>query len=182
MRSVLLLALVSLTSSAPLALHEEHRDGVYTVDGSFELEGTESPDVAWGVLTDYDHLGAFLSSIRESRVESRRPGGLVLEQVVAGRVMFVTRTLHLLLDVTEGPGHQLAFRDTSHRDFEQYEGSYSLILLPHTVRVAYHLRAQPRLDMPGVVGRAVFESNATDLLNELRTEITRRAESPGHGT
>src|SRR5206468_1817132 len=56
----------------------EDHEGVYSVRGAFEAPVPAG--VAWSVLTDYDHIGAFVTSMRSSSIE-RREAERLLEQV-----------------------------------------------------------------------------------------------------
>src|SRR5215471_16904341 len=60
----------------------EGDDGTYKVNGTFEAK--VSGEVAWGVLTDYDHIGEYVKSVRNSTVEQREVRHLLLRQDARG--------------------------------------------------------------------------------------------------
>src|SRR5262245_55829591 len=50
-----------------------------------------SASVAWDVLTDYDHIPKFVSSMRASHVERSEDGGLLVRQDAVGGVLLFHR-------------------------------------------------------------------------------------------
>src|SRR5262249_40922386 len=57
------------------------------VEGRFEVKA--SPALAWSVLTNYDSIESFVSSMRESRVTKRGDGYVLVEQVAVGHLLFM---------------------------------------------------------------------------------------------
>src|SRR5262245_11380318 len=97
-RPVLLLALVLLGASSAWAGAEEMPGdavakagavavSVQEVQGTYsvraELRTSAKPDVAWNVLSDYDHIDTFVRSMRASTSERRADGQLLVRQVAA---------------------------------------------------------------------------------------------------
>lgn len=152
---------------------EEDRPGWYVMEGSFTVIAT--PETAWGVLTDYDHIGRFVSSIRTSRVLERHPDHIVLEQEASGGVLFFRRRTLVRLDIYEQPLRHLWFQDTSGRDFLSYSGAWRLDGQPPALRVEYRLEAAPRFYVPGFLARGVFRKSAERLLDEVRLEMMKRS-------
>jgi carbon monoxide dehydrogenase subunit G len=147
--------------------------GVYRVEGSFCVEAPVP--VAWAVLTDYDKLSSFVSSMRSS-VSSRGPSGrLLVIQEAVGRAGPFKRTLNVVLDVSEEPPARIVFQDVSGGSFHSYIGSWTIE--PDTgggIRVTYVLDARPR-SAPRLFGRSILASNAKGLLEEVRLEMVRRS-------
>ncbi len=158
-----------------VSVQEQSDGGVYEIEGSFGLDARVSGDVVWGVLSDYDHLGRFISSLKESEVKRRLPHEVLLEQEGAGKGLLALEPFRVLLDVREKPTREIDFTDILHRDFDVYEGSWRLRERPDGWRVSYRLRAKPRWALPGFIGKPAFASGAADLLAELRAEIVRRS-------
>ena len=168
------LVLSSTARGADVSLRiEEDRPGWYVLEGSFTV--TVPREIAWAVLTDYDHIGEFVSSIRASRVLERRPDRIVLEQEASGGVLFFKRRTFVRLDIYEQPLRHLWFQDTSGRDFLSYSGAWRLDGQPPALRVEYRLEAAPRFYVPGFLARGVFRRSAERLLDEVRLEMMKRA-------
>lgn len=157
-----------------LTLEPGSAPGSYLLDGEFWAEAT--PAVAWQVLTDYDGIGGFVSSIRSSRVLRRGTGTAVIEQEGTGRFLLFSRSVKLTLEVREERPKRLDFRDIEGRQFKQYEGSWTIASSSGGCRVGYRLAAQPDPSLgPRFAAKAVLKKNARRLLEEVRAEIEHRA-------
>lgn len=145
--------------------------GGYRIEGSF---GVEAPAlVAWAVLTDYDNLSSFVSSMRSSSSARPESGRLLVTQQAVGRVGPFSRTLHVVLDVTEEPPGRIEFYDVCGKSFQSYVGSWTIDHDGAGVRVTYILEARPR-SSPAFFGRSILASNARGLLEQVRLEMLRR--------
>lgn len=147
-------------------------DGVHAIEGSFIVKTSSA--VAWSVLSDYDEIGEFVTSISRSAVTERRPDSLIVEQVSLGRAFFLSKEVRVLLEVREEPFRRIEFRDISNGDFELYRGSWALQASSDGLTVVYRLEAKPRRTMPRFVGKHAFKANVRRLLGEVRDEILRR--------
>ncbi len=148
-------------------------DKTYELHGEFEV--SSSSGEVWSVLTDYECLPGFVSSMRSSRVrETREDGSLLVEQKAVGGAFFLTRTVTILLEVRREPD-SLAFEDVGRENFWRYEGGWTTQETEAGVKVSYHLIAQPDFVVPSLVMGRVMKRGARDLLNEVRAEIVRRS-------
>lgn len=147
-------------------------DGRYAVEGSFVVKTSSA--VAWSVLSDYDEIGEFVTSIRRSVVKERRPDSLIMEQVSLGQAFFLSKEVRVLLEVREKPFRRIEFSDISNGDFEIYRGSWALQESAEGVTVVYRLEAKPRMKTLRFVGKHAFNANVRRLLSEVRDEILRR--------
>lgn len=161
------------TSAEAPAIQERVVDGVFEVEGSFDVAAPVS--VVWSVLTDYDHIARFVSSMRRSSVRERSGAILLVEQYAVGRLLFFSREVRVLLELREEAPHHIQFKDVSGKDFSLYSGRWSVIEQPEGTRVVYRLTAKPKGRVPNFIGSSVFQASATELLEEVRTEIVRRA-------
>jgi len=160
-------------AAAPVTATVESRGDTYRVQGAFRAP--VAPEVAWTVLTDYDHIGAFVSSVLTSRVERRAEGALLLRQESVGGMLFVSHRVEVLLEVREDPGRSIRFRDVLARDFHRYQGEWQLVSDSAGVGLRYVLDADPKAPMPRVLGRAALGRSVRKLLGEVRAEMLRRA-------
>jgi hypothetical protein len=154
-----------------------------SAEGTVQLEGrftaSASSAIAWSVLTDYDHIQDFVSSMRVSRVRCRGNGFLLVEQESVGKALFFQRTFRLLLEVREEPRRSIAFEDVSRSSFERYEGSWSMQDAPGGVVVNYRLTAKGGFMAPGFVMRGASRKMVGELLNQVRTEMMVRSRVKG---
>jgi hypothetical protein len=131
--------------------------------------------VAWQVLSDYDGIGRFVSSIRESRVVARGRDSLVVEQVAVGRLFLFSRRMRARLAVVEESPKRIRFEDLSHRDFDVYRGEWRLEPAGDTTEIVYRVIAKPSFSIPDFVARGMFQRTVRDLVAEVAAEMRRRA-------
>lgn len=149
-------------------------EGAFVVDGVFEVGSTS--EAVWQVLTDYEGIGRFVSSVSRSAVRTRRSGRVLLEQEGIGRAWVFSTRLHVLLDVQEEDRHTISFRDVCGESFKAYEGRWQISAVPAGTRVAYALRAVPAGRQPGFIARKVIRKNVESLLADVKREVVARAE------
>ena len=145
--------------------------GAYRIEGSFRVDAP--PPVVWAVLTDYDNLSSFVSSMKSSSAARPESGRLVVTQEAVGRAGPFSRTLHVVLDVTEDPPSRIEFHDVSGASFHSYVGAWAIDADGAGARVTYTLKARPR-SSPPLFGRSILASNARGLLAQVRLEMLRR--------
>lgn len=156
----------------PVVSVESH-SGVYDVRGSFT---THAPiATAWEVLTDYDKIPSYVSSMRKSHVEGRNGDTLRVHQVAVVTVLLFHRDATVTLAVTESAPDSIEFVDVLGQDFLRYAGSWSLHADSASTKVSYTLRAHPRTGPSGWFSRGVMTRLTSDLLSQVRAEIERRA-------
>jgi carbon monoxide dehydrogenase subunit G len=151
----------------------EDQHSVSDVQGRFEVPVPLS--VAWDVLTDYDHIADFVSSMRASAVESRSDSGLTVRQEAAVGPFPFRRVAHLLLDVRELPDRRIEFHDLLDRDFRLYRGAWELSPEPSGTAVTYVLHAQPTGAIPSFISHAFLSRTVRRLLTQVQAEMIRRA-------
>lgn len=158
----------------PISVQVERvADQAYVVEAAFDLDAPSH--IVWEVLTDYEGIGRFVSSIRQSTVKQREPGRVLIEQHGVGRAWIFSMPMHVVLDVREHDQRLLAFRDTCGKSFTSYEGAWGLASAGTGTRVTYHLKAAPTGGQPAALTRAAMRGNVKRLLEEVRNEILARA-------
>lgn len=163
--SLLLAAVCSIPAhgqsgvAAPVEVRQALANNVFNIEGSFLLPPAITEPQAWSVITDYGHYKDFISIIRKSEIRDRRADGATVEQKMVGRWWVFSRTGSVVLDVTESPQRSIAFREVSRKDFDLYEGSWSLSRAHGAVRVEYKLRTNPGGVFPVFVIEKVFNED-----------------------
>lgn len=158
-------------SAAPQVTVTGLGKGAYRVEGSF---GVEAPAiVAWAVLTDYDNLASFVSSMRSSSATREDTGRRLVIQEAVGRAGPFSRTLRVVLEVVENPPAHIAFQDVGGESFRSYVGSWTIDSDEGGSHVTYILEARPR-SSPPFFARSIVASNARGLLEEVKGEMLRR--------
>lgn len=140
-----------------------------------------TPELAWGVLSDYDAIPQFIRSMHASHVERAEDGRLLVRQDAVVTVFMVKRHMKVLLDVEEEPIRRIGFRDTLGEDFRSYVGEWRITPTPNQTRIDYQLAAEPRSAIGRALCRGAMRRSAQDLLEQVRAEMIRRAgESEAH--
>lgn len=152
-----------------------HRDAaVYHLTGSFEAAAP--PALAWSVLTDYNGLPLFVSSVRESRVLRREPGAALIEQEAVGSILFFSRRVKLTLLVRETPPDRISFEQAGAGPFALYEGSWTLETSAAGCLVTYELAVDPgTFGGPAFLAKRALIKNVNRQLDEVRAEMERRS-------
>lgn len=174
-RAALLLALGAPGVSAGEVRVEVRRDAdrSYSVKGAFVVKASTA--AVWAVLTDYDHIGGYVSAMKRSRfVESRVDGAVVVEQEATGGAFVFFRRVRVILEIRGEPG-RLSFIDVGREDFWEYNGFWAIAPSgPGESEVVYRLNALPDFTVPPILMRSRLRKGARELLEQVRTEIVRR--------
>ena len=169
-----ILSAPALGANNPVSVDVERAaDKAYVVDAAFDVNVPAS--IAWEVLTDYEGIGRFVSSIRQSTIKNREAGRVLLEQHGVGRAWIVSLPMHVVLDVREQDQRVLAFRDVCGKSFTTYEGTWELTTIGGGTRVTYRLKADPNGRQPAMLARSAIRASVRKLLDEVRHEILARA-------
>ena len=172
---LLILALLGAAAAARAATEVSVRrrpDKIYEVAGHFAVQA--STTAVWGVLTDYDHIPAFVSSMRSSKVrETRADGSLLVEQRAVGDMFFLSKSMDVLLEVRRSPD-ALRFEDVGRSDFRSYAGGWDVAATPEGADVGYRLLARPDFSAPSFFMGKAMKKNVRQLLDQVRVEILRR--------
>jgi ribosome-associated toxin RatA of RatAB toxin-antitoxin module len=155
----------------PVFLSFHDKDGHYRLEGGFLVQAES--DVAWKVLTDYEHIPSFVSNMKKSLVLERLTNDLVLEQEMEGGFLFFTKRVNVLLNVRENPGQSISFQDRRHKDFQFYQGDWNLRPAAQgKVEVVYRLEAKQNFSLP--FSGDFMQGGVKDLLAAVQREILKR--------
>lgn len=147
--------------------------GVYRVTAAFNVPSPPA-DVA-AVLTDYERIPEFMPGVTTSQVVARTDAGLVVEQQATAKFMMFSRSIHLVLEVSEDGG-VIRFRDRCGKSFAAYEGEWRLTATTDGTAVVYALAAQPSFDVPGFVLKRLLKRDAALMIDRLTAEIAARTD------
>ena len=159
--------------AAPSVQVSARAEGGHVLTASFTVAAT--PEVAWQVLTDYEGLPRFVRSLSQSIVVGRDQDTVHVAQEGTGRFGFVSRRVHVVLAIQQPSPDRLEFRDTCTRSFHAYRGSWSVQPSGSGAVVTYRLEARPRFFAPGLVAGRAARGNVAALLEDVRSEMERRA-------
>jgi hypothetical protein len=162
-----------LGATTPVSVDVEDGAGkTYVVDAAFDVNVPAS--LAWEVLTDYEGIGRFVSSIRQSTIHKREAGRVLLEQHGVGRAWIISLPMHVVLDVREYDQRMLVFRDVCGKSFTTYEGTWELTTIGSGTHVTYRLTADPNGRQPAMLAKSAIRGSVKRLLDEVRAEMLTR--------
>ena len=165
------LTMVQSTGAQPAPVTVRKAGGVYTVAAAFTTE--QPAAVVHAVLTDYEAIPRYMPDVRTSRVLERGEARTVVAQEAVAKVLFFSKTVHLVLEVEEAPT-TIAFRDRCGTSFIRYAGRWTLREEGGRTQVAYELAAQPAFDVPEFLLSRLLKRDADRMIERLRREITAR--------
>ncbi len=152
----------------------ENDKGCHVLKGEFSIASSTS--TVWGVLTDYDTMADFVSSIKSSRRVERKNDHEMVEQVMSGKAGFFRKRIHLLLDIQTQTPHKIIFHDVSRKSFKTYSGSWDILTFSEHLEVKYQLEAEPNFFSPDFITTNAFKKTVKSLLTEVQNEIMARME------
>ena len=142
------------------------------------------PALVWSVLTDYEHYPDFISSMRESKVLSRGPDGVIVEQKGSFSILFFSQAIEVRLLVSEFPPNAIESRAIA-GDFRVLRGRYELKVVGDRVRLSYSGRLQSEFSLPPIFGSSIVRylilRNFREMVGEMlrRDAANRERPSPG---
>jgi ribosome-associated toxin RatA of RatAB toxin-antitoxin module len=147
--------------------------GIYTVDATFNVSQPASRALA--TLTDYEQIPRFMPEVQTSRVLERGGDRAVVEQDALARFMMFSKSVHLVLEVEQGPA-AVRFRDLSGQSFSSYEGAWVFTERDGYTAIRYQLSARPAFDVPDFLLKRLLKRDATRMIERLQREIAARAQ------
>jgi hypothetical protein len=138
--------------------------------------GVHAPrSVVWDVLTDYDHMTQFVSSVNSSRIIDRSGNTLRVAQKSSTQLGLLKFAFDNVRQIELVPHTEIRSRLVS-GDMKDSAFSTRLTSDPDGVtRVHNHGVFIPTMWVPPLVGTAFMESQTRKQFFELRNEILRRA-------
>ncbi|OFZ99357.1 MAG: hypothetical protein A3H35_07170 [Betaproteobacteria bacterium RIFCSPLOWO2_02_FULL_62_17] len=132
-----------------------------------------APAMAWAVLTDYESYPLFISSMRESKVVSRHPAGVVVDQKGSFGFLFFSQEIEMRMLVLEYPTNLIVARAVG-GSFRDTLGRYELVPVGGGVRVFYTGRFVPDFSLPPLIGMSIVHYALRRNFTEMVDEILRR--------
>jgi hypothetical protein len=141
------------------------------IDASFMSPVT--PEIAWEVLTDYDHMTTFLPDLESSRILEASPERMVIAQ--RGRLSF--GPFSLIVD-SEREIRLTQFAKLESRvksgTFKKGEVTTELVRLNKGTCITYHSKIVPNFRLPFGIGERIARKNVKEQLLAMRAEMLRR--------
>jgi hypothetical protein len=165
------LLLAQAAQAAEILVNASRHDGALYVEASAEIDADLLQ--TWRVLTDYDHLSAFIPGMHVSRVLAREGNNVVLEQKGEAWLLFLAFPLEVRLAVTEYPHRRIVARAVA-GSFREMAGTYFLDRRDSHVVLRYQGRMVPDFLVPPLIGTLVLRRDVERQFAALVDEIERR--------
>ena len=150
------------------------------VEGEQVFEVTASgtvkaaPAAVWKVLTDYENMPEFVPDLEKTRVISRNGNRVIVEQSGAARFLFLSRKIHLVVQVAEEPISAIDISLVS-GDMKVYSCRWELSALPDGgTRIAYSGKLVPKFYVPGRLGSNIIRRD----IERMMTAVLARLDQP----
>lgn len=176
---LLLAPVAHADDAAPVEVHIERvsRDGESFFDVHAVAFVRAPPQQAWRVLTDYERLPDFIPDLVVSRVVSRTPGEILLEQQSRSGFLFLTQSVHMLVRVEEAPPATIDVTLVS-GDMRRYSGHWELLPLTQGgaegTRVSFFGTMEPDFYVPTLIAQPIVLANVRRMVESVAAEIERR--------
>ena len=137
-------------------------------------------DVAWGVLTDYEHMASYVSNLKSSAVRSRKGNILEVEQSGEARRAFLAFSFTTVRSVELFPEREIRSQ-LIRGDFKSYEFTTRLGGEPAgPITITHHGEYVPLRWVPPIIGPSLIESETRKQYTELIAEMRRREATTVH--
>jgi carbon monoxide dehydrogenase subunit G len=147
------------------------RGDLLIVDASLSVAA--SPEEAWAVLTDFDHMANFISNLQVSRVVAATGNTIQVEQKGKSSHGPFSIAFESIKEYELNPFDSIRSRLIS-GTFKRFEGTMQLIVQGKATRLVYHGESIPEMWVPPLIGPALVRSEIQEQFGELRDEIVRR--------
>ena len=170
---MLVVAASGVCRADEIAVKVERRGETVVVD--VEATAPAPVEQAWAVLTDYDHMTSFVSSLTASRVVERHDADR-WHVMQAGRttVAFMSFAFETVRAV-ELVRHKEIRSSLVSGDFKAYASTTSIAPAGSGTRIVHHGEYVPTKWLPPMVGPAVIERETRRQYQEIIAEMERRA-------
>lgn len=149
-----------------------HREGeAYVVDVALSVDAT--PEEAWGVLTDYDHMPEFVSNLTMSRIIHRASDSLEVAQTTRLKIGFIDLKFDIVRKVELVPLQEVR-SNVVRGDMKMSAFTTRLAAEGSATRITNHGRFIPGRWIPPLIGIPMLEAEIRKQFAELRAEVLRR--------
>lgn len=181
-RAAALLAVLAVwpawCGAQPIEVRVEKRGEMVVVD--VEASVAAASHQAWAVLTDYDHMASYLSTLKSSAIVRRDGNSLQVEQTGEAHRAFLHFTFRSLRSVELVPPREIRSHLIS-GDFKSYVFTTRLADKGTHTQISHHGEYVPINWVPPGIGPALIKEETTKQYQELIAEMLRRerAGAPG---
>lgn len=135
-----------------------------------------TPQDAWQVLTDYDRLHEFVPNLLSSKLISRSSQEAIVEQHGQAGFLFIRRTIHLMVRITEQPFSSIDVVLIA-GDMKHYAAHWELVPSQQNsvngTRIIYSGTMEPDFFVPPLFGRLLMQADVKKMVEATVTRINQ---------
>lgn len=131
------------------------------------------PQQAWAVLTDFDNISNFISSVQSSKVIGRSGNDVHVSQHAIEKYAFLTISLESVRKINLAPYKKIHERMIS-GSMRKMEETTQLLPEGNHTRIVYRAEIIPDIWILRFIGPHFIENEARKQFQEIINEITRR--------
>jgi hypothetical protein len=185
-KTILALFLVALPAFAAQAAVDDDIQVRVKKDGAEIVVDIDCPvrapiAVAWEVLTDYDHMAAFISNLESSIVQARDGLKLVVYQRGKAARGPLTFTFESVREIELVPFEEIRSQIIA-GNMKASVFTTRLVNDGALLHIINSGRYTPNIWVPPIIGPALIEAETRKQYGEIRTEIMRRSAPVGNAT
>jgi ribosome-associated toxin RatA of RatAB toxin-antitoxin module len=162
---------VRAAAAEAIETHIDRQGEYITVNASALMQ--VDAQIAWDVLSDYDHLAQFIPDMKSSRVVSRDGDRVRVEQKGDFGFFFYRQPVEVMLEVVEEPRRRIDARRIS-GNIRDLETRYELEASDAGVKLDYVGRFIPDFPVPPFFGMAMVRRIIERRFRAMVDEIERR--------
>ena len=173
-----LLAACACATAQPIQAKAQKQGDTVVID--VEATAAVDPAVAFAVLTDYDQMPRYVSSLKQSRMARTGPNSLEVEQVAQTKLLFWNFTVRSLRSVELVPNKEVR----SHLikgDFTRYDFTTRVQEKDGGTLITHHGEYVPKSWLPPAIGPAIIQELAKKQYEEMIAEMLRRTAARNAG-
>jgi Polyketide cyclase / dehydrase and lipid transport len=168
----LLVGLAGASTAQPIDVSVRTLGPKVVVDVTAHVVATR--EVVWAVVTDYDHMAEFMTTLKSSTVVSRQGNLLEVAQTGEAKRGFLHFSFSTVRAVELTPAREIRSYLIK-GDFKSYEFTTRLDDgAPGGIAIVHHGEYVPTTWVPPVIGPAMIESETRKQYTQLIVEILRR--------
>ena len=138
-----------------------------------------TPQKAWDVLTDFDHMAGFVSNLQMSKIIDSEKNTLHISQKGVAKYALLTFPFESIREIHLTPIEKIQSHLIS-GNMHKLEGLTRLVPEGDHTRIIYHSDTIPGVRIPLVIGKAFIEHETREQFQEMRDEMLRRKQLAHH--
>jgi carbon monoxide dehydrogenase subunit G len=159
---------------SPITVEVKKHGAQISIDADFTVAVT--PQQAWQVLTDFDHMSGFVSNVTSSKVTGRHDKMVQVEQKGRAGHGPLSLDFESQREITLTPFETITSHQVSGTT-KKLDAVTKLASDSHGTHITYHADSIPTTYVPPLIGPAFIESETRHQFEEMRTEMLKRKEA-----